>query len=87
MVHEGRADGGVGIYKDTEGVVTEVFCDTLPESSGIVAYSFARYEGEDYIAYLSGGSFEYMTLSTLNGGKLEKVKESLFILLEKYLRT
>lgn len=70
---------GVGIYKEVNGKVEQVFYDRLADSSGSVHYWVAKYDNKDYIIYTSASSSQYQVLYTLNNGKLNKVKSSMIV--------
>ena len=70
---------GIGVYKEVDGVVEEVFRDTLPDSSGSVNYWVAKYDHKDYIIYTSASSSEYRVLYTVKDGKLTEEVKSLII--------
>lgn len=70
---------GVGIYKEINGIVEEIYYDRLTGSSGSLHYWVAKYNGNDYIIYTSASSDEYKTLYTLKNGELVKFKTSILI--------
>ena len=70
---------GVGIYKEINGQVEQVFYDRLADSSGSVHYWVAKYDNKDYIIYTSASSSRYQVLYTLNNGRLNKVKSSMIV--------
>lgn len=70
---------GVGIYKEIQGNVQQVFYDRLPDSSGSVHYWVTEYNGKDYITYTSASSSEYRVLYSLKNGKLEANITSMII--------
>ena len=67
---------GVGIYKEINGIVEEIYYDRLTGSSGSLHYWIAKYEGNDYIIYTSASSDEYRALYTLKNGELIRLKTS-----------
>lgn len=74
-----KKGAGITVYKVIDGEVQRLFCDPLPESSGIYQYCYATYQGQDYIAYFLGNSSELIRLYILDGDSLVPLKESMVI--------
>lgn len=74
-----KKGAGITIYKAVGGEVKRMFCDPLPESSGVYQYHYVTYQGKDYIAYVNGGSEEFIGLYILEGDSLVMLKESKMI--------